>query len=178
MGTSRSGAPRRAARWCKKAAMAAWPWYSYGSGGMVSQASLVSRVSTASMSPASTAAAKRPARWRSRAESGSGVRSLPAAAAVAQRVQAAVDGDLVQPGAQRGPALEVAQAAPGRQQGVLQRVLSVLYRAEDLVGEPKKLGPVGVGELAERLLVARLGAGERACRHHRILASALSFTPS
>src|SRR4029077_16406035 len=45
--------------------MAARPWYSYGSGGMVSPASLVSRVSTASMSPPSTAAAKRaPARAR------------------------------------------------------------------------------------------------------------------
>ncbi len=57
--------------------MAAWPWYSYGSGGMVSQASVVSMVSTASMSPASTAAAKRPARWRPRAESGTGARSRP-----------------------------------------------------------------------------------------------------
>ena len=40
--------------------MAAWPWYSYGSGGIVSQASSASSATTLSMSPASTAVANRP----------------------------------------------------------------------------------------------------------------------
>ncbi len=97
-------------------------------------------------------------------------RHLPrAAAAVAQRVQAAVDRDAVQPGAHRGPALESGQAAPGRQQGLLQHVLGVGYRAEDLVAVRQQLAPVGVGELTECLLIARPCPGERACGHHRIL---------
>jgi hypothetical protein len=54
------------------------------------------------------------------------------------------------------------QAAPGREQGLLQHVLSVLHRAEDLVAVQQELAPVGVGELAERLLVAGPGTGERA----------------
>src|SRR5260370_446482 len=153
---------------------------------MVSQASLVSRSSTASMSPASTAAAKRPASWRSRGEPGSGACSRPAgrrgpearaAAAGAQRVQAAVCRDLVQPGARRRAALEAGEPAPRGQQGLLQHVLSVLSRAEDLVAVQQELAPVGVGELAERLLVARLRAGQRAGVHHRILASARPFPP-
>jgi hypothetical protein len=82
--------------------------------------------------------------------------------AVAQRVQAAVGRDLVQPGAERGAALEADQAAPGREQGLLQHVLSVLHRAENLVAVQQELAPVGVGELAERLLVADPGPGQRA----------------
>ena len=75
VGARRRGAPRRLARWCRNLAIAALPWYSYGSGGMVSHASLVSRSSTASMSLVSTAAAKRLASWRSRGEPGGGARA-------------------------------------------------------------------------------------------------------
>jgi hypothetical protein len=47
------------------------------------------------------------------------VHGLRAAVALAQRVEAAVGGDRVQPGAQRGAALELLQAPPGRQRRLL-----------------------------------------------------------
>ena len=75
----------------------------------------------------------------------------------AQRVQAAPGGDLVQPDTHRGAALEPGQALPGRQQGLLQRVLRVEGRAEDPVAVHLQLAPVGADELAERLLVAGPG---------------------
>ena len=81
-------------------------------------------------------------------------------AGVAQRVQAPVSGDLVQPGAHGGPFLEPVKPAPGRQQGFLQHVLGVLDRAEDPVAVQLQLAPVGLGELAERLPVASPGTGQ------------------
>jgi hypothetical protein len=83
---------------------------------------------------------------------------LGAAPEIAQRVQAAVGRDAVQPRAQRGSPLEAPEPAPGRQQRLLQQVLGILDRAEDPVAVELKLAPVGIDELAERLLVARAGA--------------------
>jgi hypothetical protein len=60
----------------------------------------------------------------------------------------------------------------------LEQVLGVLRRADDPVDVQLELAPVGVGQLAERLLVAgaRTSQGSlgRAC-HARILASTLPF---
>ena len=107
-----------------------------------------------------------PARWPGR--------QRPAVArppgAVAQRVQAAVRGDPVQPRAQRGAALEARQPAPGGQQRLLDEVLGVLHRAEDPVAVHLQLAPVRLGEGAEGLLVARPGALERRVAHRSILA--------
>jgi hypothetical protein len=60
----------------------------------------------------------------------------------------------------QGPLLEPVKPAPGCQQGFLQRVLSVLDRAENPVAVHLQLLPAGLGELAERIPVA---AAPRAC---------------
>ena len=81
------------------------------------------------------------------------------AAAVAQRVQAAVGGDPVQPGAQRRAPSKLLEPAPGGEQRLLQQVLGVLHRAEHAVAVQLELAPVGVGELAKRVLVACAARG-------------------
>ena len=86
-------------------------------------------------------------------------------AAVAQRVQAAVGRDPVEPGAQRGAFLEPAQPAPGREQRFLHDVLGVLERAEDAVAVQLQLCAVRVDELAKCGLVARAGAAEGGLGH-------------
>src|SRR5438552_16418714 len=60
---------------------------------------------------------------------------------------------------------------PGRQQRLLQHVLSVLHRAEDPIAVELKLAPVGVGELAKRLLVALSCTHQQSLAHDEILAS-------
>ena len=64
--------------------------------------------------------------------------------------------------------------APGRQQRLLKRVLGVLERAEDPVAVDLQLAPVGLGELAERLLVAGAGAGQSARGHGRIVSRGIT----
>ena len=93
------------------------------------------------------------------------------AGAGAQRVQAAVGRDAVEPGAQRGSPLEAVESAPGSQERLLQQVLGVLQRADDPVAVHLQLAPVGVGELAKRVLVARPGTGEyvRIGGHHMVM---------
>ncbi len=94
-----------------------------------------------------------------------GGRHVRPAGVVAQRVEAAVGGDPVQPGAQRGAALEARQPAPGGQQRLLDEVLGVLHRAEDPVAVHLQLAPVRVGQGPEGLLVARPRALERRLGH-------------
>ena len=86
---------------------------------------------------------------------------------VAQRVQAAVGGDPVEPGAHRRAPLELVKPAPGRQQRLLKEVLGVLQRAEDPVAVQLELAAIRVGQLPERLLAAGAGAGEGALAHGR-----------
>jgi RNA polymerase sigma factor (sigma-70 family) len=57
----------------------------------------------------------------------------------------------------RAAALEPGQALPGRQQGLLQRILGVQGRAEDPVAVHLQLAPVGIDQFAERLPVAGPG---------------------
>src|SRR5439155_18252337 len=85
---------------------------------------------------------------------------LRAAPGRAEGVQRAVRGDPVQPGADRRASLELLEAAPGREQRLLEQVLGVLRRADDPVDVQLQLTPVGVGQLAERALVSRAGARE------------------
>jgi hypothetical protein len=63
------------------------------------------------------------------------------------------------------------QAAPGRQQGLLQRVLGVLGGPEDPVAVQPQFALVGADELAERMLVAGLYPPGQVCRHRAILPS-------
>ena len=84
-------------------------------------------------------------------------------------VQAAVGGDPVQPGPQRGPAFETGQAAPGREQGLLHHVLGILNRAEHPVAVNLQLAPVWLGELAEGLPIAGPGPGHGLLAHGLIL---------
>ena len=71
----------------------------------------------------------------------------------AQRVEAPVGGDPVEPGADRGASLEPAEALPGGQQRVLQGVLGVLEGAEHPVAVHLQLPAVRLGQLAERVAV-------------------------
>src|SRR5207248_11575577 len=80
--------------------------------------------------------------------------------------------------ARRGPthAPRTARAAPGDEQRLLEQVLGVLRRADDPVDVQLQLTPEGVGQLAERVLVAGARTGEGLLGHARILAKALPFT--
>ena len=73
-----------------------------------------------------------------------GCRRRPAAER-AQGIETSIGGDPVEPRAQRCRAVITRQTAPGAQQRLLERVLSVLHRAEDPVAVELELPPVGVG---------------------------------
>jgi len=77
-----------------------------------------------------------------------------APARCAARVQAPVGGDLVQPGAQRRAFLsEPADALPGGQHRLLDRVLGVGQGPQHPVAVHLQLPPVGLGQLPERLSI-------------------------
>jgi hypothetical protein len=59
---------------------------------------------------------------------------------------------------------------PGRQQRLLQHVLSVLHRAEDPIAVDLELVPVRVGEFAKGLLVALSCTRQQSLAHQAILA--------
>ncbi len=99
-----------------------------------------------------------------------------AAPARPQGIQRAVGGDPVQPGTDRRASLELLKAAPRGEQRLLEQVLGVLRRADDPVDVQLELTPVGVGQLAERVLVAGARPGEGLLGHARILAPTLPFT--
>ena len=71
----------------------------------------------------------------------------------AARVEAPGRGDPVQPGAERGPALEPAKALPGRQHRVLQGVLGVLQGPEHPVAVHLQLPAVRLGQLTKCVAV-------------------------
>ena len=77
--------------------------------------------------------------------------------ALLEHPQRDVGGDPVQPGAQRRARLVAGQAAPGAQQGLLQRVVGVVEVAEHAVGVHVQRAAVRAGELDEGLLVAVAG---------------------
>ena len=78
--------------------------------------------------------------------------------AAVQRGEAGVGGDPVEPGAQRGPALEAVVGAPGAQVGLLHQVLGVVHRAEHPVAVRQQLAPVLAGHREEVLV-----GGARRC---------------
>src|SRR5205823_1604579 len=61
--------------------------------------------------------------------------------------------------------------SPGGEQRLLDQVLGILRRSDDPVDVELQLTPVGVGQLAERVLVAGARAGQGLLGHARILAS-------
>ena len=73
--------------------------------------------------------------------------------ASAARVEAPVGGDPVEPGAERGAALERAEALPGGEQRVLEGVLGVLEGTEHPVAVHLELPAVRLGQLPERVAV-------------------------
>src|SRR6202035_2568698 len=79
------------------------------------------------------------------------------------------------PGAQRRSLLEAIEATPGPQQRFLEHVLSVVHRPEDPIAVDLQLAPVGVGELAKRLLVALRRTRQQPFAHHEILACPVPF---
>jgi hypothetical protein len=97
--------------------------------------------------------------------------SMPAGRAA--RVKAPVGGDPVEPGAQRRPSLERAQALPGGQQRVLERVLGVLQGPEHPVAVDPELSKVRLGQLPERVPVPGPRPRHQVGRHHRTVTSFL-----
>ncbi len=95
-------------------------------------------------------------------------------------VEALVGRDAVQPGTDRGALGEAGQAAPGRQERLLQHVLGVGQRAEHPVAVHLQFAPVRVGELAECPLIAGLGALQHGLLHHSSMpvAAAFRFRPA
>ena len=87
-----------------------------------------------------------------------------------QGIERAIGGDPVEPRPERGALLELREASPGGEQRLLEHVLRVLGRADDPVDVQLQLTPVGVGQLAERVLVPTASTGERHLGHRRILA--------
>jgi hypothetical protein len=69
----------------------------------------------------------------------------------------------------RRPPLELLEAAPRGEQRLLEQVLGVLHRPDDPIHVQLELTPVRVGELAERVLVARTRTGQGPLGHARIL---------
>ena len=92
-------------------------------------------------------------------------------------VEAATGGDPVQPGPDRGTALESPEATPRGQQGLLQRILGILDRSEHPVTVHLQLAPVGIGELGERRTVSVPGHADQIRRHGAILSSPLLPAP-
>jgi hypothetical protein len=76
----------------------------------------------------------------------------------AEKIETAICGDSIEPRSERGTALELTEATPGREQGLLEHVFGVLQRAEDPIAVQLKLAPEGVGQLPEGQLVAVTGA--------------------
>src|ERR1700677_116306 len=72
-----------------------------------------------------------------------------------KRVEAGVGGDPVQPGAHRGPGLELAVATPGSQVRLLHQVLGVMNRAEHAVAVGQQFPPERLGVCRELLSICR-----------------------
>jgi hypothetical protein len=89
---------------------------------------------------------RRIAAWASR---GPVVGREPAPGPAGDRMQAGVGCDLVQPRAERPAAIEPAQPASGAQQGVLERVVGVVHRAEHPVAMRVQFGPIGLDQPAK-----------------------------
>jgi hypothetical protein len=77
-----------------------------------------------------------------------------ALAAVGDRVEANVGRDPIQPTPRRASAAEVGLRSPGPQEGVLERILCIVQRAEHPVAVRVKRGAMRLDEAAEGVLVA------------------------
>src|SRR5207244_12138711 len=75
-----------------------------------------------------------------------------AASAFANRVEAPVGRDPVEPGAQRRPLLETVESTPGGEQCFLDEILGVLHGAEQPVAMQLKLAPERLDQRRERPL--------------------------
>ena len=94
-----------------------------------------------------------------------------------EHVEGTVGRHRVEPRADRGSLLESPQAAPGREQRLLHRVLRVLQRPEDPVAVHVQLRPEGLDHLVERVLIAGLGPGDELRAHGPILPPPLDLLP-
>src|SRR4029450_4001165 len=87
----------------------------------------------------------------------------------AEKIETAICGDSIEPRPERGTALELTEATPGREQGLLEHVFGVLQRAEDPIAVQLKLAP-GRGRSAPGRPARR--------RHGRGLATARTSAPT
>ena len=92
---------------------------------------------------------------------GPALQILRAAPGRPERIEGAIGRDPVQPGTDRRAGLEVLDATPRGEEGLLEQVLRVLDRPDDPVDVQLELTPVRVGQLAECILVA----GACTCEH-------------
>ena len=102
---------------------------------------------------------------------------LRASAVRPQGIERAIGGDPVQPSPKRGALLEPWKAPPGGEQRLLEHVLRLLDRADDPVDVQLQLAPVGIGQLAKRVLVPTARTGEHRLGHRRILAPTPPVAP-
>ena len=86
-----------------------------------------------------------------------------------QGVEATVGRDPEQPPSHGRPCLKTRDAVPGGQERLLDLVLRILDGAEDPVTVHVELAPMPVDEVAERLLVASLRAGDEIAVHRGFL---------
>ena len=92
-------------------------------------------------------------------------------ASVPARVEASIRRDPIEPGPYGGPFREVAQAAPRREQRLLQDILGILYGAEHAIAVHVQFAAMRCDEITESVLVAGSGASESGVRHPHIVAS-------
>ncbi len=98
-----------------------------------------------------------------------------APAAPLQRSEAAVGGDLEQPGADEAAVVEPVHAAPGPDQRLLHRVFGIVQRAEHAVAVSLDLRAVRCDERLERVGIPGARRLEQNRGHGPIIAIAMSF---
>ena len=92
---------------------------------------------------------------------GHALQRFRAAPARPEGIQRAVGGDPVKPGPHRRASFESRKPTPRGEQGFLEQVLGVLYRADDPIDVKLQLTPVRLDQGAKCLLVASAGACQR-----------------
>jgi hypothetical protein len=82
--------------------------------------------------------------------------------ATARRAQGGPDHMTAEPCPERGRVAQSVEPAPGREQGLLDRVGGVRVRAGDDPGRPERRGEVRLDEVTERVAVAAACGGDSA----------------
>src|ERR1700677_3981672 len=95
-----------------------------------------------------------------------------------QRVEAGVGSDPVQPGAHRGPGLELAVATPGTQVRLLHQVLGVMHRAEHAIAVRQQFPPERLGIPRDLLVAPRKLPGGHTARPRKAPSRSAALAPA